>query len=185
MPFLDEVRCVAYLFSKDFRVYDSLQDIHVDVYWNTEWVWMGKQHYEGISHKIYLMAYKIAMEENIEFFKNRFRDFVVSVYDLEGRLLNIRYFNIGPGSIMPASLYNIDAVCSSLRIPTSWSVVKDGMEFIFWCADEQEQSVFSAVLYRSLKKLGFMNKQLSKWRVFFLSCLGKTQDQFLLSEENE
>lgn len=185
MTFQDEVRCVAYLFNKDFRVYDSLRDIHVDFYVNSDWLWMDEKNFEELSYKVYHLVYKIGMAARIEYFKNNFKDFVVSFYDQEGRLLHIKYFGFPQDISLPASLQNIDAVCSSLRVPTTWSLVDKGIQFVFWCLDQQERSVFPEVLYWNLNKLGFIEKKLAVWRVYLLSCAGKIQDQFIISGNHE
>lgn len=180
LPFLDEVRCVAYLYGKDFIVYDSLQYIYVDLYVNDEWSWKEKRHYDAISDKIYLAVYKISIHEHLAFFQRNFRAFIVRFFDVENKLLNEKWFPIERGGLLTGSIRNIELTCGSLRFPTTWGVEGKKFRTCTFCADLVEAEYFYRVLYRHFIKLDFLQKKWKQWNQYFLSCTGRTRIQYTI-----
>jgi len=177
LTFHDEVRCAAYLFIKDFRVFDSLGNVYVNLYINPNFSLLGKEHLDGLSKKIFQAVYRISIHNRIEYFTNYYKEMVVNVYNENGVVLTANNFKIEEYSLLKATIKNLDMTLSILRIPTTWRVINNAFENCFFCADTNDRSAYHMVLLRFLKKMDYLDHKWKEWRGSYISCNGENQLQ--------
>jgi hypothetical protein len=169
------MRCIAYLFNKDYRVYDSLENVYVNLYVDPDWSWREKIHYDGLSDKIYQSIQGICMKDRFEFFSHYYKAIFISYYDFSGRLLNVKFYKVEPGGRLAPTLDNFDLLCGVFRLPASWRIYKGNLETIFFGAASRDRLVYHYIFIWYMQKLELVSKAWKGWEVFYLSCDGKYQ----------
>jgi hypothetical protein len=186
MELHDEIRCIAYLFTKNFRVYDSLGNINLNLYYNTDYWFVDKVMLDALSMKIFQTAFKIAIHERVDYFKTIFKELAIHCYDMNGRLIALNYYRIENYSINHATNKSVESFVKLLRVPATSRVVGHELEMNFICTDSSDRSVFHLALLRFFIKAKYLNKKWTLWRGSYISCDGeKRQSQYSLKLKHD
>lgn len=174
-----EIRCISYLFVKDFKVFDSLDNVYANLYINTDYTWLTKLEMDGLSSRIFQAAYIISINGRLENYKSSYHGIIVRFLNMDGQILNENSYRIEPYKIAPVSIKNVHSLISALRIPTTMRINDHAIETCFMCVDNKERSAYYLILLRFLKKMNYLDKKWREWRGFYIGCDGEqTQKQY-------
>lgn len=170
LSLLDKIRCVAYLTSKNFVVQDSLETLYVSLYYDDPYLYLHKPEFDAKCEFIFNISYLFALHERIDFFMNRYKGFVVNIYNGD-RLFWTKDFVIQPHSIKENTIGMMSSFVTYLRLPATWNIVDHRFEIYFHCVDYKNYPDFHKPLLLVLHKTGFLKKEWKEWRGIYQKCV--------------
>jgi hypothetical protein len=175
LSMLENIRCVTYLFVKDFEVKDSAGNIYVSLYYPEDNHQTTPESIEATNSILFQTAYFLAFYPRLAYIQQLYNDMVIESYNKDGKL-----FHTGR---IPISVYRqhesgvfLNAILSSLRLPNTWAIQKKHFEIIYYCIDPSEIKVFYKPLVHVLTKLKLLNKKLNSWAEVYTFCDPRQKD---------
>ena len=83
----DRIRCVAYLFARNFIVKDSLGNFFVSLYYNKDNHETTPENIRQTAISLFNVTYYYAFEPILDYLKGRYDHLILTVYNKDGKII--------------------------------------------------------------------------------------------------
>lgn len=168
---LNNIRCVTSLFAKNFTVKDSLGNIYVHLYYNTDNHEDFPIQLKITGNFIWGVSYSFALEPYIDYLEESHTYFIVSAFDKDGKMINTEFYAFRKYHLNDQKNFMKNKL-EHIRIPNTWGIVDKSYQIVYYCSEPTERKNFYKYLLLVLNRLKLLNEECDTWKEAYVGCSG-------------